>query len=72
MEQASTGALARDPLKDPRGRDVVKKKKAVRTVVRRSGYCIDYIKPGSGVLYSCWITTWCAWCRGAEVLHVAD
>ena len=55
----------RDPRIDPRPGDIV----ATRTVTRRRGYDIYYVRAGREK--SCWITTWMEWCRHKEVLHVA-
>lgn len=66
--------MSRDPRIDPHRGDTVVKSGVKRTVLHRVGGDIQYAngtKNGSRVK-SCWITTWQAWCRKAEVLRAAD
>jgi hypothetical protein len=62
----------RNPLSDPRPGDVVRKGKRQRSVYARRGNEVYYTTESSGLIRNCWITTWCDWCRGSEVLHVAE
>ena len=70
MSQTSRDPLA--PLTDPRPGDVVGKTSITRTVLMRDGDFVDYRTSKGRVICNYCIDSWKAWCRSAEVLHVAD
>lgn len=70
------GEQVRDPRKEPKAGDHIRKGKVERTVIAYSGGNVEYFNlKASGCrsnIKNCWITTWQDWCRNAEVLHAAD
>ena len=65
----------RDPRKDPRPGDVVRKGAFTRQALSRRGerFAMDYYDQARDkVVRMIALKTWKTWARGAEVLHVAE
>jgi hypothetical protein len=58
----------RNPLRDPRKGDIVRKGELLRTVTDRRGNDIWYVSNGRKKSGLVWISTWRSWCCGAEVV----
>lgn len=58
----------RDPRKEPRPGDVVRKGQITRTVTEFDQNNVRYRSSVRSMIGFCWITTWQTWAAGAEVI----